>query len=55
MLAGLRAGIEVEENVLEAAVERRRRPAAIVGQIGPEEKIAAIWSSGSEAAETGTS
>ena len=41
MLASLRAGIEVEENVLEAAVERRRCPAAIVGQIGPEEKIAA--------------
>ena len=39
MLASLRAGIEVEEHVLEAAVERRRRPAAIVSQIGPEEKI----------------
>ena len=41
MLASLRAGIEVEEHVLEAAVERRRRPAAIVSQIGSEEKIVA--------------
>lgn len=41
MLVSLRAGIEVEEHVLEAAVERRRRPAAIVSQICPEEKIVA--------------